>query len=207
VTLSSTTNPPGPATSAGALSGRKAHVSPRDDATGFEAFVQATGHRMHRAALLLCGGDHHLAEDLTQATYTKVFLAWTRVSRAEDPVAYSRSVLTRTYLSHRRLRRSSERPTGSLPDPPEASLGDHAARLDLMGALRLLSAQDRAVLVLRYWLDLDAAHTAEILGIGETAVRQRARRALTRLRAHVPDLDPLTEQDPVRQPITGQEQP
>ncbi|MEP7088994.1 MAG: SigE family RNA polymerase sigma factor [Nocardioidaceae bacterium] len=162
----------------------------RADPEGFDAFVAATGHRMHRAALLLCGGDHHLAEDLTQATYTKVFVAWGKVRRAEDPVAYTRRVLTRTYLSHRRLRRSSERPTDLLPDAVQAATGDGAVRLDLMRALGLLSAQDRAVLVLRYWLDLDVAQTAEILGVGESAVRQRARRALTRLRVHVPDLDP-----------------
>lgn len=159
------------------------------DAESFDAFVQGTGRRMHRAALLLCGGDHHLAEDLTQATYAKVFVAWRRVHRADDPVAYTRRVLTRTYLSHRRLRRSSERPTDVLPEPSDAPVGDGATRLDLMSALSLLSAQDRAVLVLRYWLDLDVAHTADVLGIGEPAVRQRARRALTRLRAHVPDLD------------------
>ena len=178
----------------------------RDDALGFEAFVQATGHRMHRAALLLCGGDHHLAEDLTQATYTKVFLAWPRVGRAEDPVAYSRGVLTRTYLSHRRLRRSSERPAETLPEPPAEPGAEGETRLDLMRALRLLSAQDRTVLVLRYWLDLDVTQTADVLGVGEAAVRQRARRALTRLRAHVPDLDPDPDEDPARETATREEQ-
>jgi RNA polymerase sigma-70 factor (sigma-E family) len=188
VTLSST-NLPIPAQAVDASTWREARVSDRRHADGFEAFVHATGLRMHRTALLLCGGDHHLAEDLTQATYAKVFVAWGRVRCAEDPVAYTRSVLTRTYLSHRRLRRSSERPTDVLPDPAGPT-ADSAARLDLISALGLLSAPDRAVLVLRYWLDLDVPHTAEILGIGESAVRQRARRALTRLRASVPDLDP-----------------
>lgn len=169
-------------------------VGVADRTDGFEMFVLATGHRMHRAALLLSGGDHHLAEDLTQATYTKIFLAWKRVSRTEDPVAYSRKVLTRTYLSHRWLRRSSEQPTDELPDPADVDPGDRDARLDLMNALALLSAQDRAVLVLRYWLDLDVAATADVLGVGQGAVRQRARRALTRLRAQIPDLDVHQEQ-------------
>jgi RNA polymerase sigma-70 factor (sigma-E family) len=168
-------------------------VPDRDEVADFDAFVHATGRRLHRAALLLCGGDHHLAEDLTQATYTKVFVAWVRVRGADDPVAYAHRVLTRTFLSHRRLRRSGERPTDVLPeqavDPAGDPGGDPAVRLDLWGALAMLSAHDRAVLVLRFWLDLDVGRTAEIVGIGEPAVRQRTRRALVRLRQHVPDLD------------------
>jgi RNA polymerase sigma-70 factor (sigma-E family) len=155
----------------------------------FEEFVLATGDRMHRAALLLCG-DHHLAEDLTQTTYAKVYAAWSTVSAADSPTAYTRTVLLRTFLSHRRLRRSSERPVGELPegagragDEPDPGL-----RLDLLAALRRLPPADRAVLVLRYWEDLSVAHTAHLLGIGESTCRARASRALARLRTHLPDL-------------------
>jgi RNA polymerase sigma-70 factor (sigma-E family) len=152
----------------------------------FEEFVLATGDRMHRSALLLCG-DHHLAEDLTQTTYAKVYAAWSTVSAADSPTAYTRTVLLRTFLSHRRLRRSSERPVGELPetagDEPDPGL-----RLDLLAALRRLSPSDRAVLVLRYWEDLSVAHTAHLLGIRESSCRARASRALARLRTHLPDL-------------------
>jgi RNA polymerase sigma-70 factor (sigma-E family) len=160
----------------------------------FEEFVLATGDRMHRAALLLCG-DHHLAEDLTQTTYAKVYAAWSTVSAADSPTAYTRAVLLRTFLSHRRLRRSSERPVGDLPEmatpghEPGAGL-----RLDLLAALRRLSPSDRAVLVLRYWEDLSVAHTALLLGIRESTCRARAARALARLRTHLPDL--LENEDP-----------
>lgn len=154
----------------------------------FDDFVRTTARGMHRTALLLTGGDHHLAEDLTQATYTKVFLAWGRVAAVDDPVAYTRRVLTRTYLSHRRLRRSGERPTDVLPEPQAPGADDRSARLDLVAALGQLAPRDRVVVVLRYWLDLSVAETATSLGIGEAAVRQRARRALTRLREQFPDL-------------------
>ncbi len=77
--------------------------------------MHATGDRIHRAALLLCG-DHHLAEDLTQTTYAKVYAAWSTVSAADSPLAYTRTVLMRTFLSHRRLRRSAERPVDRLPE-------------------------------------------------------------------------------------------
>lgn len=159
----------------------------------FDELVVATGRQLHRAALLLTGGDHHLAEDLLQTTYAKVYAAWGRVSRADDPVAYTRTVLTRTFLSHRRLRRSSERPSDVLPehavDPP-----DQADHLDLMAALRALAPADRVVVVHRYWLDRSVAETAHELSLSETAVRTRSRRALARLRVHLTDLDDLDQE-------------
>ncbi len=156
----------------------------------FDDFVCSTGRGMHGTALLLTGGDHHLAEDLTQATYTKVYVAWNRVSNAADPVAYTRQILTRTYLSHRRLRSSGERPTEVLPESATPGSADVSARLDLLAALGRIPASERVVVVLRYWHDLSVTQTAASLALSEAAVRQRARRALTRLREQVPDLDP-----------------
>jgi RNA polymerase sigma-70 factor (sigma-E family) len=157
-------------------------VKGNDTAAEFTAFVVETGTRLHRAALLLTG-DHHLAEDLTQATYAKVFASWRRVSAAGNPLAYARTTLLNTFLSHRRLRRNSERPSelsvaaeGIVPD------SDPATTLDLLDALATLGPMDRAVVVLRYWEDRSVADTAVDLGITETAVRTRARRALERLR-------------------------
>jgi RNA polymerase sigma-70 factor (sigma-E family) len=156
----------------------------RDHAEEFAEFVRTTGPRLHRAALLLTG-DHHLTEDLTQATYARVYASWRRVSRADDPLAYARRTLLNAYLSHRRLRRNSELPTDPTVLPSERSAGvdsDHATRIDLLDALATLPPHDRAVLVLRYWEDRSVADTAHDLGLTETAVRTRARRALQRLR-------------------------
>lgn len=152
---------------------------------GFDQFVTATGQRIMRSALLLCG-DHHLAEDLTQTTYAKVYAHWGAVSRADSPLAYTRTVLMRTFLTHRRLRRSSERPVDELPEL-SADGPDLAARMDLMAALRRLPARDRAVLVLRYWDDLSVEQAAHVLGIRESTCRSRAARALTKLRALIGD--------------------
>jgi RNA polymerase sigma-70 factor (sigma-E family) len=156
-------------------------------AASFESFVHATAATMHRTAVLLCG-DHHLAEDLTQTTYAKVFASWKRVAGADDPVAYTRKVLVRTFLSHRRLRRSSEHPTEVLPDTAEHGQ-DPSLRLDLLAALQALAPDDRAVLVLRFWEDLSVADTARLLGTAEPACRQRTARALARIRVLMPDLE------------------
>ena len=165
----------------------------RTEGESFADFVRATGTQLHRAALLLTG-DHHLAEDLTQATYAKVFASWRRVSATDNPVAYARTTLLNTFLSHRRLRRNSEQPVDlSLATQLEAPGLDHATRLDLLAALAVLPALDRAVVVLRYWEDRSVADVAIDLGLTETTVRTRARRALQRLR---PLLDPLSERTP-----------
>jgi RNA polymerase sigma-70 factor (sigma-E family) len=163
-----------------------ARHGPEGGANGFEVFVQATGDRIYRSALLLCG-NHHLAEDLTQTTYAKVYAAWSRVSEADSPLAYTRTVLLRTFLSQRRLRRVAEYPVEVLPEK-QAHGPDVDSRLELLAAMRRLSPQDRTVLALRYWEDLSVADTAELLGIRPSTCRTRTTRALARLRTLLPDL-------------------
>jgi RNA polymerase sigma-70 factor (sigma-E family) len=155
----------------------------------FEVFVGETATRLQRTALLLCG-DHHLAEDLTQATYAKLFARWTKVQRSTNPVAYARTTLLNTFLSQRRRRSSGELPTESI-DEGTAAAPDPAGRLDLLAALAELSAADRAVLVLRYWEDLSVAEAARLLGIPEPTLRARSSRALARLRTRFPELEDL----------------
>jgi RNA polymerase sigma-70 factor (sigma-E family) len=170
---------------------RQVGVKAERQSEEFSAFVRETGTQLHHAAMLLTG-DHHLAEDLTQATYAKVFVRWRRVQAAESPVAYARTMLLNTFLSHRRLRRSTERPS----DLADADTGPPAPgpapelRIDLLAALAGLAPLDRAVVVLRYWEDRSVADTAADLGMSESAVRTRARRALLRLR---PLIDPISE--------------
>ncbi|TDD69097.1 SigE family RNA polymerase sigma factor [Jiangella aurantiaca] len=151
------------------------------DAEGFTDFATSCSGRLFRTAWLLTG-DWHLAEDLVQETLGKVYRAWTKRSRPDDPAAYARTTLVRTFVSHRRRRGSAERPTDSVPDTPGGET-DVALRVTLLGALGRLDAKDRAVLVLRYWEDRSVEETAAELGLSAGAVRSRSFRALDRLRA------------------------
>ncbi len=153
----------------------------RDDE--FTSFVLQATSTLQRSALLLTG-ERAAADDLVQATFTKLYVSWGKVRRAGNPVAYARTTLTRTFLSQRRLRRSGEIPRDDLTLTETASTGPED-RLDVLAALRLLAPTDRAVLVLRYWEDLSVSDTAHQLGISEPAVRTRARRALQRIRPHI----------------------
>lgn len=76
----------------------------------FTGFATAITPRLFRTALLMCG-DWHLAEDLVETTLAKVYVKWSRVARADVPEAYARGVLTKTFLSHKRVRRNAELPS------------------------------------------------------------------------------------------------
>jgi RNA polymerase sigma factor (sigma-70 family) len=131
-------------------------------------------------------GDRHLAEDLVQETLGKLYRSWKRVAEVQSQAAYANAVLTRTYLSHRRLRRNGERPSAWLADHAAPS-PDTDLRLTLLDSLALLTPKDRAVLVLRYWEDWSVEETAEALHLSATAVRSQSRRAVQRLRTVLGD--------------------
>jgi len=161
-------------------------VSPPGRPESFEELVTATGERMLRTAVLLTG-DRHAAEDLVQSTFAQVFARWRLVQRADNPVAYTRTVLTRQFLSDRRRKRVAEVPLLAGADRPGAA-ADPTVRLSLVEVLATLPRLDRAVLVLRYFHDLPVAEVAAQLDLTESACRTRSSRALARLRTHFPDL-------------------
>ncbi|MGW1161410.1 SigE family RNA polymerase sigma factor [Streptomyces sp. NPDC002513] len=150
---------------------------------GYPEFAAARAGHLYRSACLLTGGDTHLAEDLVQETLGRVYLRWSRISRAGNPAGYAQTVLTRTFLAHRRRHSSRrERATDVLPELPDPGAGDTPLRLTLLEALGRLSAKDRAVLVLRYWEDRSIEETAAVMNTSSAAVRTRCVRALARLR-------------------------
>lgn len=161
------------------------------DTEEFTGFVHETAARLHRTALLLTA-DHHLAEDLVQATYARLYASWRRVRRADNPVGYAMTTLTNVHLSHRRIRRNGEVPS-LLTDveTPTHHEGPDTA-LDVLAALRELAPIDRTILVLRYWEDRSVTQTAGALGISESAVRARSKRAADRLRVRLVDHQPTS---------------
>ncbi|WP_151524621.1 SigE family RNA polymerase sigma factor [Serinicoccus kebangsaanensis] len=145
----------------------------------FTEFVLAHGHRLHRTAVLLTR-DPHAAHDLLQESLLKAWRAWGRVT--DNPEAYVRTILLREFLTARRRRWHGEVPTETLPETaPEHGL-DTAAELDLARAVGDLPAQQRAVVVLRYFHDLTVADTARTMGISEGTVKSHHSRALAALR-------------------------
>lgn len=162
----------------------------------FTAFVTARRDRLLRAARLLAIGDEALAEDLVQTTLVKVYLAWPKVRRADDPVRYAHRMLTNAFIDEtRRAYRGRERsePRPADPRATAAEPDDPTVRDAVLAALAGLAPQQRAVVVLRHWLDLDVASTAQALGCSTGTVKSTSSRALAHLRTALGHLtDDLT---------------
>ena len=154
----------------------------------FRTFAADTRASLLRTATMLTAGDTHLAEDLVQITLSKVYVAWPRVRDVASAGAYARTVLTRAFVDHtRRPWWRREQPAEEVPEivVEDAGPGEDHTRLD--AALRALPPRMRAIVVLRYWLDLDVATTAAQLGCSPGTVRGQASRALAVLRRVLSD--------------------
>jgi RNA polymerase sigma-70 factor (sigma-E family) len=147
-------------------------------------FAEYVGGRLpslRRLALLLCH-DWHRADDLVQASITKLYVHWHRARKAASVDAYVRTIIVREFLHERRSAWARRVMLGSLlPDQPAADL-DADTAIDLRAAIAALPTRQRAVLVLRYYCDLDVEHSAEILGCSPGTVKSQTARALVSLR-------------------------
>jgi RNA polymerase sigma-70 factor (sigma-E family) len=128
-------------------------------------------------------GDLGHAEDVAQAAFARVYAAWGRLARAGDPDAYLRQVVVNENRRRFRKQRVPEDLPGDLPD---AGVTDTAGDLDdramLLAALARLGPRQRAVVVLRYWMDMSEADTAATLNCSVGTVKSQASRALATLR-------------------------
>ncbi|MEU9887479.1 SigE family RNA polymerase sigma factor [Sphaerisporangium sp. NPDC051011] len=161
-----------------------------DEPEGFREFVAGRTDRLMKVAFLLTG-DHHLAEDLVQATLVRTWRKWRQVGTDGQVDAYVNRILVTTYLSWRRRRWWGEVPS-VLYDHDVAAADDPYDRAlvadDLKRDLAALPPRQRAVIVLRYYLDLSESDTATILGCSIGTVKSQNHKALARLRSLTTDV-------------------
>nr|WP_267884849.1 sigma-70 family RNA polymerase sigma factor [Jiangella alkaliphila] len=102
-----------------------------------------------------------------------------------QPDAYVCRMVVNAFVDGKRRRSSTEAPTAPSELPATAQL-DHsdqqAERSVMWTALAGLPRVQRAVLVLRFYEDLDDARIAELMGSTPSTVRSNASRALATLR-------------------------
>ena len=158
-----------------------------DRSIDFVDFARAHRADLVRTAALLCAGDEAWAEDLVQTTLTKLYLSWSRASRADSRLAYARKTLTHAFIdetkrAYRRREAAAADPAqsaGSEPSAPDVDLG---LRELILTALAELGPRQRAVVVLRHWHDLDVTETARVLKCSVGTVKSQNARGLARLR-------------------------
>jgi RNA polymerase sigma-70 factor (sigma-E family) len=147
----------------------------------YTEYVAARLSSLRRLAGALCQ-DWDRADDLVQATLTKLYVHWGRVRAATHPDAYARAVLVREFTRERRsvwVRRVSL--SGTVSDCPAAG-ADQDAVLDLRAAVAALPPRQRATLVLRFYCDLNVDQAAGVLGCSPGTVKSQTAKALTAVR-------------------------
>ncbi|MBX6381848.1 MAG: RNA polymerase sigma-70 factor [Microbispora sp.] len=136
------------------------------------------------------------AEDVVQ----EAWLRWAEVDAASvaDPKAYLVRVTTNLAIDRLRGARARREayvgpwlpePVVGAPDAGESAELSDSVELALLVVLETLSPLERAVFVLREAFGFSHAEIAEILGRGEPAVRQLARRARDHVRERRPRFD------------------
>jgi RNA polymerase sigma-70 factor (sigma-E family) len=150
----------------------------------FDRFVADSTETLLRTAFLIVW-DLQEAEDIVQETLLDVARRWPRVRRMSHPIAYARRIVINRALSGagKRARTRNELSGETPPERadetvPAETIGNHD---ELMRALAELSPRQRAVLVLRYFLDLPEAEVAAAMKCSLGTVKSTASRALARL--------------------------
>ena len=150
----------------------------------FDRFVADSTDALLRTAYLIVG-DLGEAEDLVQETLFEVARRWPRVRRMQHPTAYARRILVNRAVggAKRRARRRQELAADAPPElgQPELAGGQIGEHDELIGALAALPPRQRAVIVLRYFLDLPEAEVAAALKCSLGTVKSTASRGLARL--------------------------
>jgi RNA polymerase sigma-70 factor, ECF subfamily len=132
--------------------------------------------------------DLDAAEDVTQDA---LVTAWTKLRRLRDPQRFDgwlRRILVHACYDECRRRRVVRVHAGELRPDDEAGEADLEAVTERDGverAFRRLTAEQRAILVLRFYLALRPAEIAADLGIPVATVRTRLFHACRAMRAAV----------------------
>lgn len=170
----------------------------------FEQFAVARLPSLLRYAVVLTG-DRDLAQDVVQEVLARAQVKWRRISASDAPDAYVRRMVLNEYLSWRRswtfrnVHTAGERLAEI--DDARGGVSDHADGVveadAVWNRLALLGRKQRAVLVLRYYEQLDDEHIADLLNCSPATVRSQASKALRTLR--------LGEQEEQRQRVHAEE--
>jgi RNA polymerase sigma-70 factor (ECF subfamily) len=147
-----------------------------------------------RTAYLLTGNSAD-AEDAAQTAFVKAWQALGRFRRGAPFRPWLLAIVANE--AKNRLRSGGRRDelfqrlaagtdSGGAAPSPEQALERSEERARLARGLQALPEEQRLTIGLRYFLDLDEADLAAVLGVRRGTVKSRLARALARLREEVP---------------------
>lgn len=155
-----------------------------EDARDFSVYFADSYDRVRRVAYLMTG-DWHRADDLAQSAFVRLAKSWRSVRNKGTLDAYVRTCVFREAVDESRRPWRRERAVVSPPEhePAPGGVAEEIADRFLMAtALRALPPGQRAVVVCRFYEDLDVAQTARLLGCSVGTVKSQTSRALRALR-------------------------
>lgn len=164
------------------------------DTVAFARIVAAYHADMIRVAYVVSGGNHDMADDAVQSAWS---VAWCKLGSLRDPDRLKPWLIAvaaneaRQLCRRQRLRTVAQIDLGTadplVADPGAPDPADRADVLSLEAALRRLSADERALLALRYEAGLDSKEIGALVGRPAATVRWRLARLVARLRKELSD--------------------
>lgn len=152
------------------------------DAPTFAALFDAQFEPMKRLAYLLGADD---PENVAQEAFVRLHDRWSRLRSSTKALPYLRATvanLSRSRLRHLRVVRSAPQPASADEESAEAKVLRAPPHGPLWTALESLTARQRQVVVLRFWLDLQLSDVAGTLGISVGTVKATLSQAMDKLR-------------------------
>ena len=144
----------------------------------FATIYEADRNRLVRA-LSLSLRDDALANEAVDEAFTRALHRWHAVGSFDEPQAWVYRT-AHNWATSRFRRRSRDRKYAAAIARPESST-DSSPDPELAAALAELPADQREVLVLRYYLDWTIEACAEALEVAPGTVKSRTNRALKEL--------------------------
>ena len=162
---------------------RIVRVVPSDREVAVRALYEARYAELVRFATFLTG-DAHVAEDVSQEAFVRVYDAWDRLDDHDRAVAYLRATvvnLTRGRYRHRLVaERKSPAPPGSAPSAEDDAMG-RVSRSAVLAAVAALPTRQRVCVVMRHWLRMTEGEIATTLEISIGSVRTHNKRGVEAL--------------------------
>lgn len=156
-----------------------AHVGDQD----FGSFFEENRSRLF-GALCLVTGNRQEAEEIAQDAFLKLWERWDRVSSLDDPTGFLFRTAMNVFRNRARRAALAARKVLGRVDRADA-LAAVEDRDEMVRAMRRLTPQQRAALVLTGYLGYSSEEAARVLGIRPSTVRALATKGRATARATV----------------------